>query len=105
MLGVHGGQRRASPPANQLIADIKQLPKEGRHSYLITKEQGLCFVYYLCNKLLSSIANLFVNRRCRFDPLSSSQCSRLHKQISNSQHSYSCSHQLITHQPRRQKYS
>ena len=68
--GVRGGQRRASPPANQFIADIKQLPKGGRHSYLITKEQGLCFVYYLCNKPLSSIENLFIHRRCRFDPLS-----------------------------------
>ena len=32
---------RASSPANKLIADIKQLSRGGRHSYLITEEQGL----------------------------------------------------------------
>ena len=64
MYPVRVGQRKASLSANQLIADIKQLPRGGRHSYLITKEQGLC------NKPLSSVENLFIYRRCRFDPLS-----------------------------------
>ena len=73
MYGVRGMQRRASPPANQLTADIKQLPRGGRHSYFITKEQGLCFVHYLCNRPPSSIGNLFIQCRCRFNPMSFSQ--------------------------------
>ena len=52
------------------MADIKQLPRGGRHGYFISKEEGLRLVHYLCNKPLSSIENLFIHCRCLFDPLS-----------------------------------
>ena len=49
---------------------MKQLPRGGSNSCLITREQGLCFVQYLCNKSVSSIQNLFIHCGCRFDQLS-----------------------------------
>ena len=49
---------------------MKQLPRGSSNSCLITREQGLCFVQYLCNKSLSNIQNLFIHCGCRFDQLS-----------------------------------
>ena len=66
--GVRRGQRRASPPANQLIADINNCLVEVDITISLPKNRD--FVYCLCNKPLSSIENLYIHCRCRFDPLS-----------------------------------
>ena len=79
-----GGQRRASFSDNQPTTYIKQLPRGGSNGYLITKEQGLCFVHYLCNRPPSSIGNLFIQCRCRFNPMSFSQALVLLSSFSSS---------------------
>ena len=61
MQEARGGQTRASFSANLSITDVKQLPRGGINSYLITKEQGLCLVHDVCNKPLNSIENAFIH--------------------------------------------